>query len=148
MVMAWLYHQTGHPMLLLWAVVSNTLLIQVTFHWMLTMFDKTVKTVMIFASIGFLLSGHFAPCNGDVLSFQALLANYTSQKHLGTSPNLTSDDQMQRSPATWPSPSESEAFLPYIKYTKFLGFMPKSCQSMPYYLHWCLKIIFYTCQIS
>ena len=97
-----------------------------------------VKTVMIFASIAFLLTGHFAPCNGDVVSFHRVLANYTSHKHLGKSPNLTSDDQMQRSPATWPSPSESEAFLPYIKYTKFLGIMPKSCQSMPYYLHWCL----------
>ena len=79
---------------------------------MLAMFDKTVKTVMIFVSIGFLLSGQFAPCNGDVLSFQALLANYTSQKHLGTSPNLTSDEEMHRSPATWPSQTESEAFLP------------------------------------
>ena len=103
-----------------------------------------VKTVTIFASIALLLTGHFAPCNGDVVSFHWVLANYTSQKHMGKSPNLTSGDQMQRSPATWPSPSESEAFLPYIKYTKFLGFMPKSCQSMPYYLHWCLHF-FYTC---
>ena len=67
---------------------------------------------MIFVSIGFLLSGHFAPCNGDVLSFQALLANYTSQKQLGTSPTLTSDEQMQRSAATWPTDTESEAFMP------------------------------------
>ena len=79
---------------------------------MFTMFDKTVKTLVILVSIGFLLSGQFAPCNGDVLSFQALLANYTAQKHLGTSPNLTSDEEMHRSPATWPSQTESEAFLP------------------------------------
>ena len=103
------------------------------------MFDKTVKTVTIFVSISFLLSGHFAPCNGDVLSFQALLANYTSQKHLGTSPNLTSDDQMQRSPAILPSSSESEAFSPYFRNTKFLCFMPKACSSMPDYWHWCLN---------
>ena len=109
---------------------------------MFTMFDKTVKIVIVFASIGFLLSCHFVPCNGDVLSFQALLANYTSQKHLGTSPNLTSVEEMQRSPATWPSHTESEAFPPYTKYTKFLGIMPKSCHNMPYCLHRCLKIIF------
>ena len=96
------------------------------FHCMLTMFDKTVKIVIIFASIGFLLSGHFIPCNGDVLFFQALLANYTSQKHLGTSPNLTNAEEMQRSPATWQSHMESEAFLPYTTYTKFLGTMPKT----------------------
>ena len=78
-----------------------------------------VTTLKIFASVAFLLTGHLAPCFGDVVSFHRVLANYTSHKHLGKSPNLTSDDQMQRSPATWPSPSESEAFLPYIKYTKF-----------------------------
>ena len=71
-----------------------------------------VKTVMIFVSVAFLLTGHFAPCIGDVVSFHRVLANYTSHKHLGNSSNLTSGDQMQRSPATWPSPSESEAFLP------------------------------------
>ena len=97
-----------------------------------------VKTVMIFASIAFLLTGHFAPCFGDVVSFHRALANYSSHKHLGESQNLTSGDQMQRSPATWPSHTESEAFPPYTKYTKFLGIMPKSCHSMPYYLHWCL----------
>ena len=68
--------------------------------------------------MGFLLSCHFAPCNGDVLSFQALLANYTSQKHLGTSPNLTSDEQMQRSAATWPTDTESRLSFP-VKFTKF-----------------------------
>ena len=82
------------------------------FHCTFTMFDKTVKTGVILVSIGFLLSGQFAPCNGDVLSFQALLANYTAQKHVGSSPNLTSDEQMQRFAATWPSDTESEAFLP------------------------------------
>ena len=82
------------------------------FHCTFTMFDITVKTGVILVSIGFLLSGQFAPCNGDVLSFQALLANYTAQKHVGSSPNLTSDEEMHRSPATWPSQTESEAFLP------------------------------------
>ena len=110
MVMAWLYHRTYNAAIM--SSCKQPIANISHFHCTFTMFDKTVKTVIIFASIGFLLSGHFAPCNGDVLSFQALLANYTSQKHLGTSPNLTSDDQMQRSPATWPSHTESEAFLP------------------------------------
>ena len=123
MVMACPYHRTGHPMLLLPTVFGNTLQWQVTFHW----------------SLPQSVTGHFAPCIGDVRSFHRVLANYTSHKHLGTSPNLTRDDQMQRSPATLPSPSESEAFSPYFRNTKFLCFMPKACSSMPDYWHWCLN---------
>ena len=71
-----------------------------------------VKSFKIFASVALLLTGHFAPCLGDVVSFHWALANYSSHKHLGETQNLTSGDQMQPIPATWPSPSESETFLP------------------------------------
>ena len=59
-----------------------------------------VTTLKIFASVAFLLTGHFAPCFGDVVFFHRALANYTSHKHLGESQNLTSGDQMQATPAT------------------------------------------------
>ena len=121
MVMAWLYHRTYNAAIM--SSCKQPIANISHFHCMFTMFNKTVKIVIIF---GFLLCGHCVPSNGDVLSFQALLANYTSQKHLGTSPNLTNAEEMQRSPATWPSHTESEAFLPYTTYTKFLGTMPKT----------------------
>ena len=68
--------------------------------------------------MGFLLSCDVAPSHGDVLSFQALLANYTLQKHLGTSPNLTSDGQHPA--ATWPTDTESRLSFPVI-FARFLG---------------------------
>ena len=74
--------------------------------------------------MGFLLSCDFAPSNGDVLSFQSLLANYTLQKHLGTSPNLTSDGQ--RPAATWPTDTESRLSFTF-NFTMFLGIKPKTC---------------------
>ena len=82
------------------------------------MFDQSVKTVVRCVFMGFLLSCNVAPSTGDVLSFQSLLANYTLQKHLGTSPNLTSDGQMQRSAAIWPTDKESRLSFS-VKFTRF-----------------------------
>ena len=65
----------------------------------------------IFVSVAFLLTGHFAPCLGDMVSFHWALANYSSHKHLGDAQNLTSRDELQPTQATWPAPSQSENFL-------------------------------------
>ena len=71
-----------------------------------------MSLVKIFAScvlIGFLVTCDLAPGNADILSFQTMLANFTSQKHLATSANMTSDGQ--RAAATWATDTESRHSL-------------------------------------
>ena len=52
-----------------------------------------------------------APSSGDTESFHRALANYSSQKHLGDTQNLTRGDDVQPTQATWPAPTPSEGFL-------------------------------------
>ena len=74
-----------------------------------------MSLVKIFAScvlIGFLVTCDLAPGNADILSFQTMLANFTRQKHLATSANMTSDGQ--RAGATWATDTESRHSLNWI----------------------------------
>ena len=98
------------------------------------MFHQSVKTLAKCVFVGFLLSCDLAPSSGDVLSFQSLLANYTMQKHLATSPNLTSDGQHHA--ATRPSNSESRLSLT-VNFTRFLGIEPRN---MPEYYFTCIGV--------
>ena len=82
------------------------------------MFHLLVKTFASCVLIGFLLTCDLAPGNADILSFKSLLANFTEQKHLASSPNMTSD--RQRPAAAWPAGTESR--IPYW----VLGIKPRN----------------------
>ena len=68
-----------------------------------------VKIIATCFLVGFLVTCDLAPGNADFLSFQMMLANFSSGKHLATSANMTSDGQ--RAGATWATDTESRHSL-------------------------------------
>ena len=78
------------------------------YHEVINMFVKSLKT-WVFVALLFTI--HCAPSSGDTESFHRALANYSSQKHLGDTQNLTRGDDVQPTQATWPAPTPSEGFL-------------------------------------
>ena len=75
------------------------------YHEVINMFVKSLKTWVFVALL------YCAPSSGDTESFHRALANYSSQKHLGDTQNLTRGDDVQPTQATWPAPTPSERFL-------------------------------------